>query len=100
PDSELSPRALHDPLPIYESTGVRNHPGVDAESPVALFAARDALENQIARRALFHRVHGRRNVREHAVLRGNGVARLQLGEAVEKDRKSTRLNSSHVSISY
>src|SRR5699024_12268011 len=40
-----------------------------------------------------------RGVRIHAVLRAGGQA-LHLPLAHQRDRKSTRLNSSHVSISY
>src|SRR5690625_1350937 len=36
----------------------------------------------------------------HSMAKPGGTEALALAQAVEKDRKSTRLNSSHVAISY
>src|SRR3712207_7956675 len=45
-------------------------------------------------------MHATRAAVEEGVVPGGGVALARAGQALAKDRKSTRLNSSHANISY
>src|SRR5439155_26696054 len=90
--------SLHDALPIFRRrrSAVRQRPRVAAVVQVA----RDVDPRHVA-------LHGGR---AHRNLEGDLSARLQRDAAVtglaglgverDEDRKSTRLNSSHVAISY
>src|SRR5699024_12151239 len=79
--NSIYPLSLHDALPIFERTAVHLHDGTAQRQPqthaafeVAAFPARLAG--------------------------GTIVEQIEDVLAILKDRKSTRLNSSHVSISY
>src|SRR5699024_11346037 len=91
---EISPPSLHDALPISLRAAVL-HPGLP-----------EALSGSSARCAGESRPSApltlgvRRGVRDQAhQLRAIRAGR-PLSESASRDRKSTRLNSSHVSISY
>src|SRR3712207_7679892 len=77
---EFSTLSLHDPLPISQRHLARR-PGRPAR--------RDALRRDEARRAGLHARHAARP-----------QARRREGRRDQRDRKSTRLNSSHANISY
>src|SRR5690606_41394409 len=87
--------SLHDALPICFGDLVE----LDLEREARLHAAVPAL--RAACRLV--RVHARRieAVRAERVRGGEQLARVVRGDQAERrDRKSTRLNSSHVKISY
>src|SRR5207249_10364146 len=92
--------SLHDALPIFLSMLPAMAGGTLAAGPAANEAAfeLDRIEwtdgERIEVEGRWLGVRGRRFVRPTLTLRGPGGERRML------DRKSTRLNSSHVSISY
>src|SRR5439155_25729086 len=94
PPTEIYTLSLHDALPIFEDLGHR------------LDARRLAVHDQL--RALCLDAHLERLLEEAEVLvvRAKEGFRAPLGDrdtphaSINKDRKSTRLNSSHVAISY
>src|SRR5699024_12533280 len=94
-DPENPPPSLHDALPIYEADrrpqGAQRAEGFDdgGDEVAADDAESHGIEEPVPAHSLAHHLVGRlhRHPDEEAV-----------GE--EGDRKSTRLNSSHVSISY
>src|SRR5207249_5908810 len=97
---EPCPLSLHDALPICQ-TGRDRH-AVDCNAITAMttspVAATVPLPPPVARP---HDAQLRQDVRWLAATLGRVVRRLAGEEtfrAVEEDRKSTRLNSSHVSI--
>src|SRR5207249_10293770 len=99
PTAEVSPLSLHDALPIcaFETRLAGQAAGVEAEAEAARRAGRT-----LGGRGGAHRVHGagggRAPGRGGAACPGaRGVSSRAPGS---RDRKSTRLNSSHVSISY
>src|SRR5690606_41875236 len=84
PSPTTHPLSLHDALPIYEGAGLGH-------------------ERQFAHVALLlldvlHRLGGRLLVVDHQA--HGGAQRGSIGQPARTDRKSTRLNSSHVKISY
>src|SRR5207249_6888720 len=87
--------------------GPRPRPAADAQVVVDRLEARHRAGGEPGSEALLLRRHGSGEAR-HAVLHVDVDTRVaQLGAACERlshraleDRKSTRLNSSHVSISY
>src|SRR5690606_39814976 len=88
PTSDLFTLSLHDALPISQAV---------AESGVLRRQALATVELQRRRIAVdAHRHAAVRGVQR----RGDTAPRLQHQAVVEADRKSTRLNSSHVKISY
>src|SRR5207302_9030562 len=97
---ELYPLSLHDALPIYafKAFGERDDGTVWLHEAVVAF--REALKEWTRERAPLDWAMAQNNL-------GNALHRLgehesetvRLDEAVAADRKSTRLNSSHVKIS-
>src|SRR5207249_11224757 len=89
--------SLHDALPIYRRRA-RAHraPGRLLREPEAV-PERGLLFRDHLRSDADSRRHVSRAVRHRA---NAGVAGAVAGDAPRQDRKSTRLNSSHVSISY
>src|SRR5690606_40090220 len=85
--AEIYTLSLHDALPIcrLEVVGQRRQ-------GVGLVPGRVAGLHQVARR----RIDGHRRIEDDARL----LLGLQIGVPLRRDRKSTRLNSSHVKISY
>src|SRR5207253_9915437 len=96
-----SPRftlSLHDALPILPGDANRDH-RVCAELLELGAGAFDRIRSEHA--ASGHRAPGRTNQgdekrRDDAA----GLATVPVNDGLERDRKSTRLNSSHVAISY
>src|SRR5699024_12625283 len=87
--SALFPLSLHDALPIF---------GIDAELVYSLPIDIDVRNALVMRnQAQFHPVAYLRDVLDAFTQNGGQVFEQTV---VVKDRKSTRLNSSHVSISY
>src|SRR5207249_11359324 len=95
-----SPPSLHDALPIFlEATRTiativpagALRPGVDYRIQVVGGADGVRDENGVTMDATFEQLYG-------FAVEANGVERPEI-ESVAQDRKSTRLNSSHVSIS-
>src|SRR5439155_23915678 len=82
PTSEISPLSLHDALPIF-----------------AVLASRAATELHRLARARATETKGTPEWGSWAALQ-NAARKLVLDAASARDRKSTRLNSSHVAISY
>src|SRR5699024_11509946 len=92
--SEMCTLSLHDALPIFQSDGIKGgeHAHVGHNGQV-VFAVAVAVGGD---------VHHQADVEAGLVLDdGPGVlGNLAVEDVVGLDRKSTRLNSSHVSISY
>ena len=65
---------------------------VDAEAGVGRLGAGDRLKHQVDRRAAFDRGELRRDVGQHAGLRGNLVALDQLVQHVEQADRPSRPN--------
>src|SRR5699024_12021931 len=85
PPPHISPLSLHDALPIFP-------PGLP---PSVLEPVEDPLGDLVLRYARTHVPFAA------ADLAGRyGIGRAVAVDALRRDRKSTRLNSSHVSISY
>src|SRR5690625_5551205 len=89
PPSPLTLLSLHDALPISDI------------EPTALEPVLNRLSNELS----FDATDGQVAIEEGEVKTvdaklGQSVDRGQLEEKVTRDRKSTRLNSSHVAISY
>src|SRR5690606_41799569 len=89
----LSTRSLHDALPIYQARGAL----VDRED-VVLRVDGHAVGVDLGRRQVQER-HARAARRDLGDLGGQGVPAAH-AHVDRADRKSTRLNSSHVKISY
>src|SRR2546426_5657066 len=76
------------------------HVGLDAEPGAGRFQrAADGARASLRRHHIVQTVAGHDQVEVPALRHVSGIARL-IGEPVGKDRKSTRLNSSHLVISY
>src|SRR5690606_41660089 len=91
--TSLHPLSLHDALPISSPAARGDRDGLRRESAPRRDRCRILFGGPLVRAA-------RR--REHA-RRGGRVDRARIGSGTEdqdQDRKSTRLNSSHVKISY
>src|SRR5207253_11316711 len=93
-----SPLSLHDALPIFIARQAADV-GVDPQTLFDLMRGRLGARIIGSERAEFHqpeeaRVHG--HIEGIAI----GPGRRHPREALFTDRKSTRLNSSHVAISY
>src|SRR5699024_12189651 len=86
PPAESSPLSLHDALPIC--IGASNAVADRGEFAVGVHNATDFLRPSTGARV---------DVEANALYQGRTQ---QLWEVIITDRKSTRLNSSHVSISY
>src|SRR5690554_7020123 len=85
--------ALEDPLahPARKMLGDRKQPGGSARGDDGVFGARGP--QRPAHKCLIARAPGRLN-------RGELDEAVAVNQAIFEDRKSTRLNSSHVRISY
>src|SRR5690606_40977899 len=90
PPTEIYTLSLHDALPIYRVSRARG---------TACRQRRRQIQRPFGSAAAFRRAE-RRHVPDAAARRGRLRGRFarQLGRTL--DRKSTRLNSSHVKISY
>src|SRR5690606_41907747 len=89
----FSTLSLHDALPIFATSEGRR--AIDAATK--LYLAGEPLDMSVLARALGI---GRATLYRHVGNRDELIATV-LAEATERtDRKSTRLNSSHVKISY
>src|SRR5690606_40950250 len=82
PPTGISPLSLHDALPIYRGVPRREHGAL--------------REREVPRREVLLRDERRGQPVVEAPVR----ARREVDRGEEVDRKSTRLNSSHVKISY
>src|SRR5690606_40783204 len=95
----LSTISLHDALPIYGVHGGGQCTGVDLDLDRSLLRQDQALlnpaDNDLAFHVLAHDRISRRCYRSCFGKQCSGD-----GGQPEQDRKSTRLNSSHVKISY
>src|SRR5690606_40456469 len=91
--------SLHDALPIL---GRKSTNGFDrARHVLAQEAARIIVEQGIQDyRAAKIKAAERLGMSARGVLPGNSEIERAVGEHLQLDRKSTRLNSSHVKISY
>src|SRR5690606_41865983 len=90
--------ALHDALPIYQRVddceGLRMHVAHLASPPLV---SRGQQHQRVIRQALVDQLHEQRREGERLATR---LLLIDLEGQVDADRKSTRLNSSHVKISY
>src|SRR5439155_24274161 len=94
PPPALYTLSLHDALPIYGAASLQSAHSFDLESAVALNAR--AADDRFA-------AVGKADERfalAVVVRRPDDERRLLPGYTARVDRKSTRLNSSHVAISY
>ena len=73
--------AVGGPLARHQVLCLGDQLRADAKGRVALFRSCDALEHQIAGRAVFDGLHLRGHMRQHADLGGNLIAALELVEA-------------------
>src|SRR5699024_11250812 len=94
--TEIYPLSLHDALPIFNHSYVENIQAIDQKQTKIVFSNNEyvivdisygSMVNQLQRTAQFRFSLENRMKQIHS-------------EMKKKDRKSTRLNSSHVSISY
>src|SRR5207249_10870118 len=95
PSTQCHPLSLHDALPIYRCRAV-----VTGERGLRV-EARDAgrLADQLGRRERTA-AGQRQQIRTEALDQAGDLALEGVDRHGQLDRKSTRLNSSHVSISY
>src|SRR5690606_39973676 len=93
PTHKIYTLSLHDALPIYS---IRKRFGDNAfELDKFLFIGHSLPDDQIGKAQIIGKILEKNKVKPSSV----GVSMVKLVEQT-KDRKSTRLNSSHVKISY
>src|SRR5690606_40883673 len=90
--------SLHDALPIFKNTergadDVRNELDDVTATKIQLEKTKKSLEEELAQTRA--QLEEEKSGKEAASSKAK-----QLGQQLEEDRKSTRLNSSHVKISY
>src|SRR5699024_11951854 len=96
PPRPSSPLSLHDALPIYGCTAGL----LTGEEAADLVVEQGVgVTGEVVPGGAFH-ARGPGHDRVEAGERGVGARVETLGSVLALDRKSTRLNSSHVSISY
>src|SRR5207249_11171527 len=93
-----SPLSLHDALPIFFHAHVERVPRGEVEAAVNIVYRQAARLRELDQRVEALGLPADELRDDHRVLRGGDEIRGR-GEGF-RDRKSTRLNSSHVSISY
>src|SRR5207253_11105833 len=100
PPAAPSPLSLHDALPIWTAPGARAARPADAR--VRPGTGRAGQHDPDRRLALELTAHARRCAAVHGLGDRNRDASHARGtrDCPRTDRKSTRLNSSHVAISY
>src|SRR5207249_11527674 len=88
--------SLHDALPISEIGGLQRieQRGIHGRRKLTGDRRGQARTQQVSRQRAEHKTAGEESMRLAV------IPAEQLGTAKSQDRKSTRLNSSHVSISY
>src|SRR5205814_9559192 len=97
PTHESYTLSLHDALPIYLTHRVETMITYQMMWPLLIFAIVVAVIAQIRVSSAFNKFS---QVRTRRGLTGAQVAQEILDNAGIQDRKSTRLNSSHLGISY
>src|SRR5699024_11506360 len=99
PPSLISPLSLHDALPILVNEMLKQSDTLDEHASIEDRALdTNAIEKERGITILSKNTAVRYGDKQINILDTPGHA--DFGGEVERDRKSTRLNSSHVSISY
>src|SRR5690606_41085792 len=97
--TDIHALSLHDALPIYRGDGGGTRHRADDRAALS-WAVHNERESQLVGEPLQRRARGRWRLPEQSA----GVLHQRAGEGADEapasDRKSTRLNSSHVKISY